>query len=177
MAQDVRSHPEAPDLEQIQNLVLEPIPVDEIRRRRENGEVLVEDIVNEREDLDVRAPMTEAPGEPADYDIGDGLYRLVQLFGTPQFPEYVAGEDITDRHETTFKYLFRATVEDDVDELPDEWLMTIQDWRVELGVSVCEWREDDEEFTADPKIALTSLALGQNVTNNPVRCDYEEIWY
>lgn len=177
MVQDVRSHPDAPDLEQLQNLVLEPVSQDEIRRRRENGEVLVEDIVNEREDLDVRAPMTDEPGGAADGDVGTALYRLVQLFGTPPFPEYMAGEDISDRYETTYKYLFHAKVEDDVDELPDEWLVTIMDWRVEVGVAVCEWRDADEEFTADSKVALTSMALAQNVTNEPIRCDYKEMWY
>lgn len=177
MVQDVRSHPDAPDFERIQNLTLEPISQDEIRRRRENGEVLVEDLVNEREDLDVRAPMSDGPGEPVDGDVGTAMYRLTQLFGTPPFPEYMAGEDISDRHEVTYKYLFTAKVEDDVEELPDEWLMTITDWHVEIGVSVCEWRDEDEEFTADPKIALTSMALAQNVTSEPIRCDYKDIWY
>lgn len=178
MPKDVRTHPEAPDLEQLQNLVLEPIPADEIRRRREAGEVLAEDVINDREDLDVRAPMSDAPGEEVTGDVGTALYRLVQLFGTPPFPEYVAGEDISDRYETTYKYLFRARVEDDVEELPDEWLMTIRDWKVEVGVGVAEWRESgDEEFTADSKVALTSMALGQNVTSQPIRCDFKEMWY
>lgn len=177
MPQDIRTHPDAPDLEQLQNLTLEPVPADEIERRRDEGQVLVEDLVNDREDLDVRAPMSDAPGEEVTGDVGLALYRLVQLFGTPQFPEYTAGEDISDRYETTFKYLFRARVEDDVEEVPDEWLMTIRDWKVRVGVGVAEWREDDEEFTADSKVALTSLALGHNVTNEAVRCDFEDILY
>lgn len=177
MPRDVRSHPDAPDLEQLQNVLLEPITREEIERRREEGEVLVEDLVNERDDLDVRAPMSDEPGEPVDGDVGTAMYRLTQLFGTPQFPEYVAGEDISDRVETTYKYLFRASVEDDVADLPDEWLMTIQDWRVEVGVAVCEWREADEEFTADETVALTAMALAQNVTSEPIQCDYKDIWY
>ncbi|WP_158057448.1 hypothetical protein [Halorussus halophilus] len=177
MPTDVRNHPDAPDFEQLQNVVLDPVTQEEIQRRRHDGEVLVEDVVNERDDLDVRAPVSNEPGEPIDGDVGTVLYRLVQLFGTPQFPEYMAGEDISDRHETTYKYLFRARVEDDSDELPDEWLMTIQDWRVELGVSVAEWRDSDESFTADSTTALTSLTLAQNVTASAVECDYEDIWY
>lgn len=178
MTRDVREHPDAPDLERLQNLVLEPIAQSEIRRRREEGEVLVEDLVNEREDLDVRAPMSDGPGEPVDGDVGTALYRLVQLFGTPTFPEYGAGEDISDRGETTYKYLFRVTVEDDVEDLPDEWLVTIQDWRIEVGVGICEWREDDdEEFTADSTVALASMALVQNITTEPVQCEFEDIWY
>lgn len=177
MPQDVRSHPDAPDLEQLQNLVLEPIPADEIASRRADDEVLLEDVINEREDLDVHAPMSDEPGEPVKGDVGTGLYRLVQLFGTPQFPEYVAGEDISDRRETTYKYLFRARVEDDVEELPDEWLMTIMDWKVRIGVGVAKWGDDDEEFTADSKVALASMALAQNVTSEAIRCDFKDIWY
>ncbi|WP_135851373.1 hypothetical protein [Halorussus salinus] len=177
MPTDVRNHPDAPDLEKLRNLVLEPVSQDEIRRRREDGEVLVEDVINEREDLDVRAPMSDEPGEPVEGDVGTALYRLVQLFGTPPFPEYVAGEDISDRHETTYKYLFRATLEDEVEELPDEWLLTLCDWRLELGVGVCEWRDEETDFTADATVGVTSMALAQNVTTEPVECDYKDIWY
>jgi len=177
MPTDVRTHPDAPDLEQLQNLVLEPVSQDEIRRRRENGETLAEDLINDREDLDVRAPMSEEPGEPVDGDVGTALYRLVQLFGTPTFPEYMAGEDISDRRETTYKYLFRVELGDDVAGLPDEWLITVGDWKVEVGVGVCEWRDEESEFTADTQVALTSMALVQNVTAEPVECDYKDIWY
>ncbi|UPV73587.1 hypothetical protein M0R89_13690 [Halorussus limi] len=177
MPTDVRTHPDAPDLEKLQNLVLEPIPQEEIRRRRENGEVLAEDVVNDREDLDVRAPMSDGPGEPVEGDVGTALYRLVQLFGTPTFPEYMAGEDISDRRETTYKYLFRVELDDDVEDLPDEWLITVGDWKVEVGVGVCEWRDEKSEFTADPQVALTSMALAQNVTTEPVQCEFKDIWY
>ncbi|WP_276300711.1 hypothetical protein [Halorussus lipolyticus] len=174
---DVRSHPDTPDLEKLQNLVLEPVSQDEIRRRRDDGEVLVEDVVNQREDLDVRAPMSDEPGEPVEGDVGTALYRLTQLFGTPPFPEYMAGEDISDRYETTYKYLFHVQLEDDVADLPDEWLMTIRDWELEVGVGICEWRDEDDEFTADADVALTTMALAQNVTSQPVECDFKDIWY
>lgn len=177
MPQDVRSHPDAPDMDQLRNLVLEPVPRAEIERRRADGETLLEDVVNEREDLDVYAPMSEAPGEPTKGDVGTGLYRLVQLFGTPQFPEFMAGEDISDREKTTYKYLFRASVEDDVEELPDEWLMTIMDWKVRVGVGVATWASEDEDFTADSTVALTSMALAQNVTSEAIQCDFKDIWY
>lgn len=177
MPRDVRSHPDAPDLEQLRNLVLDPVSQDEIRRRRSEGEVLAEDVINEREDLDVYAPMSDDPGETAEGDVGTALYRLVQLFGTPPFPEDAAGEDVSDRRETTYAYLFRVRVEDDAAELPDEWLMTVRDWKLEVGVGVCEWREDGEAFEADPAVALTSMALAQNVTTEPVECEYEGIWY
>lgn len=179
MPRDVRNHPDAPDLGRLGDLVLEPVPQDEIRRRRADGEVLVEDVVNEREDLDVYAPMSDAPGETVDGDVGTALYRLVQLFGTPPFPEYVAGEDVSDRRETTYAYLFDVRVEDEATRLPDEWLMTVRDWKLEVGVGVCEWRDDGEAeaFEADPAVALTSMALAQNVTTEPVQCEYEDVWY
>jgi hypothetical protein len=103
---------------------------------------------------------------------------MVQLFGTPPFPEDMAGEDISDRRETTYAYLFEVRVDDEVESLPDEWLVTIRDWKLEVGVGVCEWREDgDDAFEADPQVALTSMALAQNVTTEPVECEFEDIWY
>lgn len=176
---DVRNHPDAPDFEELQDIVVEPIPPAEIEARRADGEVLVEDNVREREDLNVTAPLSEQPGEEVDDDAGVVLYRFTQLFGTPQVPEYHAGEDISWRTDETFKYLLRATHQGDPSEIPEEWLLTVHDSHVRLGASVAEWcdTEPESSFTADAKLALTTYALVQKIALQSVQCVYEDILY
>lgn len=181
MPTDITEHPEAPDLEELGDFVVEPVPLDEIRRRHDEGLALIEDNLVERDDLDVRIPLYRAADgrEKQQQDIGTYLYRYTQLFGSPQIPEYFAGEDISDRTNETFKYLFRVRNRDDPDgAVPEEWLLTVYDWKVGLGVSVAEWREDaDADVTAGTDQALTSLRLAHNIGSEPVRCEFEEVWY
>ncbi len=186
MPVDIREHPDAPDLERLADITVDPVPRAEIERRRENGATLVEDKLRERADLDIRLELNDDPGEAFDDDVGTVLYRYCQLFGSPQFPEYQAGEDISNRDDEVFKYLLRAKVEGDPDDLPEEWLFTVYDWRVELGASIAEWREDGDgsarpttsgEFEADTDVALTTLQLVHNIGNEPVQCEYEDIWF
>jgi len=179
MSVEIRKHPDAPDPETLQDLVVEPVPVEEIEREREDGRVLVEDNVREREDLDVIAYLSPEPDGEDAVSIGVGLYRLVQLFGTPQLSEYHAGQDISWRTDETFKYLFRARCEeaDEDDELPEEWLFTVHDSHVRYAASVAEWRDDDEEFTADDSLALTTYALAQQLVVEPVEAVYEDILF
>ncbi|WP_440008758.1 hypothetical protein [Halomicrococcus sp. SG-WS-1] len=174
---DVRNHPDAPDRDALQDIVVEPVAREEIRSRRADGEVLVEDDVREREDLNVVAQLSGRPDASESENIGVALYRLVQLFGTPQFPEYEAGGDISWRTDDTFKYLLRATHRGDQAEIPDEWLMTVYDTHVRLGASVAEWRDEDASFTADAKLALTTFALAQRLAVDPVECVWEEVLY
>lgn len=184
MPVDIRNHPDAPDPELFREseVFVEPVPVDEIERKRENGLVLVEDNVRERDDLDVMAYISDDPSGSNAQSIGIGLYRLVQLFGTPQDPEYMAGEDISHRTDEVFKYLFRASLEDDArpsEEFPAEWLFTVHDSHVRLAASVAQWRDEDEdlEYTADDELALTTYALAQQLVVEPVHCVYEDVLY
>lgn len=178
MPEDITQHPDAPDLETLAELVIEPVPAEEIERRREAGEHLAEDNLREREDLDYTLTLNrQVRGHDTDQNIGTFLYRYVQLFGTPTFPEYRAGEDISWREDTTFKYLFEVSAPENP-ELPDEWLMTIFDWRVDLGVAVAEWREDsDASITADEAVAYASIRLAHNIGGEPVQCEFEDTWF
>ncbi|WP_227354755.1 hypothetical protein [Haladaptatus salinisoli] len=172
---DVRNHPDAPDFEELRDIVVEPVPRAEIETRRADGGVLVEDNVRERDDLNVVAYIgPETDGTEAEH-VGIPLYRLVQLFGTPQFPEFQAGEDIGWRTDETFKYLLRVKHKGTRGELPPKWLMTIHDSHVRFAASVAEWRDDDAEFTADSTLALTTYALAQQIVLEPVECVYEGI--
>ncbi|WP_115862322.1 hypothetical protein [Halorussus litoreus] len=179
MAVEIRKHPDAPDRETLQNLLVEPVSVEEIEREREDGRVLVEDNVRERDDLDVIAYLSPEPDGEDAVSVGVGLYRLVQLFGTPQISDYHAGEDISWRTDETFKYLFRARREeaDEDDDLPEEWLFTVHDSHVRYAASVAEWRDEDGQFTADDPLALTTYALAQQLVVEPVEAVYEDILF
>ncbi|EFW92797.1 hypothetical protein ZOD2009_08004 [Haladaptatus paucihalophilus DX253] len=170
---DIRNHPDAPDFEDLQDLLIEPVSRSEIEARRDDGDVLVEDNVREREDLNVVAYLSGDPDAAETDNIGVPLYRLVQLFGAPQLPELQAGEDISGRTDATFKYLFRVTHKRTPGELPTEWLMTIHDSHVRFAASVAEWRDAETEFTADSKLALTTYALALELVLEPVECVYE----
>ncbi len=174
---DIREHPDAPDLERIQELTVEPIPIEEVRKRRENGETLVRDNLLDRDDLDVRLPLSDDPAEDETENVGVALYRLVQLFGTPNLPEYLAGADISWRDDDVFGYLFRVMADQEGEELPDEWLIVVHDYHVRIGASVVEWRDGEGDLTAETKTALTSLHLAHNLANEPVRCEFEEVWF
>ena len=179
MPVDIRNHPDAPSLEELREFTLVPVPRDEMEARFADGEDLREhDLREERNDVYVDLnPNPEKPG--TNLDIGMVLYRLVQLFGTPQVPGYEAGEDVSDRTDTTFKYLLRLIREGDVDgSLPDEWLITVYDRRVDLGVGLAAWSGDDRdpgEYGDD--VALVTLALATNVVTEPVTCAYKDKWY
>lgn len=178
MPTDITEHPEAPDLETLGEFVVEPVRRDEIERRRESGQTLIEENLVERDDLDVHVGLDrQSSGREHVQDIGNYLYRYTQLFGAPQFPEYLAGEDISWRTNETFKYLLRISAPEGSD-LPDDWLVTVFDWKVRLGVAVAEWREEeDAALDVDRDHALASLKLVHNVGSERVRCEYEDVWY
>jgi hypothetical protein len=180
MPVDIRDHPECPPVEELQDLTLVPVDPAEIESRLDDGEQLQElNVLEERDDLLVN--LTQDPlEEGVNTDIGDALYRLVQLFGTPQMPGFAAGTDIGHREDTTFKYLFRVVSENDVSdrELPDEWLVTAFDYKVGLGVGLATWESDEldpEEYAND--VNLVSVALLTNVTTEPVECEFKDKWY
>jgi hypothetical protein len=179
MVVDIRDHPDAPSLEELREFTLVPVARDEIEARRADGEELRElNLREERNDVYVELePDPDGPG--GSLDIGMVLYRLVQLFGTPQVPGFEAGADVSDREDTTFEYLFRLIREGDGEgSLPDEWLVTVFDTHVDLGVGLAGWSGDGvdpSEYGDD--VALVSLALVTNVVTEPVTCAYEDKWY
>lgn len=179
MPVDIRDHPDAPSIEELREFTLVPVAREEIETRVGEGEELRE--LNLREERnDVYVQLNSDPDEPgSSLDIGMVLYRLVQLFGTPQVPGFEAGGDVSDRDDTTFKYLFRLIREGDIEgALPEEWLVTVFDNHVDLGVALAGWSGDGvdpSEYGDD--VVLVSLALATNVVTEPVTCAYEDKWY
>lgn len=181
MAYEVLDHPEAPSLEEMGEFVVEPVAPDVIRDNRENeGLALVETNLLEHPDIDAYIELGD-PNAPAN-DIGTVLYRLVQIFGTPQLPEYAAGRDISWRSDDTFKYLLRvrrgATEDSPADQADGQWLVTVFDHHVRVGVGLAEWREDPTaELSVDPAEAIPILAVIANGVREPVACEYDDAWY
>lgn len=176
---EIREHPDAPDFEELQEFSMEPVPPAEIARHRERGDVLVEYSLREHPELQATIDLDQTPlGPTSGQDVGTALYRLIQLFGTPNVETYPAGTDLREREDATFKYLFEV-VHGDPEAPEDEWLVTVHDWHVQLGASLAAWREDPEADPPEPPVedAIVLLALVRNVAGEPVPCEYEEVWY
>jgi len=172
---DITDHPDFPAASELSEFLVEPVPDDRIERERADGKVLVETNLRELDELDSYVELNPDPMGEHGGDVGTALYRLTQLFGTPQFPEHRAGEDISNRTDTTFKYLFEVTRGD---ESGDRWLVTVFDWHVQLGVGVAAWQESrDEPIAVEAETAVVLLALFSNVVTEPVSCAYEDVWY
>jgi len=171
---DIREHPDAPAPDELRQFIVEPVPPDEIQARRDAGEHLHEVNLLDHDAVDAYIEL-EGPAT-AEIDIGTVLYRLVQLFGTPPFPEFQAGTDISWREDTTFKYLLEARPADDPDDAGQ--LFTVHDWRVHLGVSHAAWAtEPAGDLAIDPTEAITTLALVSNIVTEPVECEYGGKWF
>lgn len=182
MPVDIRDHPDAPPVEELRGFTLVPVARETIERRREDGEELREVNLREsRDDVTVELEPDPVSTDRTD-DVGTALYRLVQLFGTPQVPGFEAGSDVSWREDTTYKYLFRLTRQPDgaTDDrtLPEEWLVTVFDWHLELGVGLAGWSGDGvDPADYDDAVGLVTLALVTNVVTESVECEYEGIWY
>lgn len=165
---EIRDHPDAPDFAELGEFVVEPVAPDEIRERRDAGDELHEENLLEADGVDAYVHLDPDPMEPTrSLDIGIALYRLVQLFGTPQFPEYMAGNDISWREDEVFKFLLEVTRE----EADDRWLITVHDYKVSLGVSLAAWNAAPD---VDTEEAVALLSLVTNVVDHAVECEYAD---
>ncbi|UIO98459.1 hypothetical protein Hbl1158_07750 [Halobaculum sp. CBA1158] len=179
MIHDIRDHPDAPSIEELREFTLVPVAREEIVDRRADGEELSEVNVREARD-DVHVELEPDPTDRGSHDdIGTALYRLVQLFGTPNVPDYDAGSDLSEREDTTFKYLLRVVNESEEENrsLPDEWLVTVYDYHVELGVGLAGWSDGTDPAEYDGGVQIVSLALVTNVVGEPLQCVYKDKWY
>lgn len=125
-----------------------------------------------------------------DTDTGLVLYRLVQLFGTPNVPGFEAGADQPDREATTWRYLFELTHAPE-DGPVEEYLLSIHDRRTDVSVGLAGWREADadeerlpepvEESDAvavpdDEELLVGIVQLALNVIEEPVPATYKDLW-
>lgn len=90
-------------------------------------------------------------GLAPDADTSIALYRLVQMFGTPNVPGLEAGADQPTRERTTWQYLFRVTYAPD-EAPPEELLVSVYDDRTNLSVGLSEWvdRSSTDRVALEP---------------------------
>lgn len=165
--------------ERLERFELTPVAPAEVDRRLDAGERLVT----------VDVPSQLGRKLVLDTETGVALYRLVQLFGTPNVPGLEAGADQPEREQVTWRYLFELTY-DDPDGGQRHHLVSLYDYRTDVSVglsafvpgdgrAVPEPAEtpldsvpvpDDEQFRKD----LLQLAL--NVVEEPVPATFKELW-
>lgn len=138
-----------------ERFTVEPVPPGAIRERIDNGDVLATTDVPDYLDRPIAC----------DADTSIALYRLVQLFGTPNVPGLEAGADQPIRHERTWQYLFRVVYRPEAEDgsrppvgtEDREYLLSVYDFRTNLSVGISEWvgpeggpRNGVEEPSAEP---------------------------
>lgn len=136
-----------------QTLTLEPVAPGDIEDHAAAGETLVT--------MDIPGHLQRGLAPDADTSIA--LYRLVQLFGTPNVPGLEAGADQPGRERTTWQYLFRATHTPDDEEAPDrELLVSVYDDRTNISVGLSEWHDlDDDPERVAPEPTDDPLPSGE----------------
>lgn len=89
----------------------------------------------------------------AGVETGTALYRLVQLFGTPNVPGVTAGASQRERETTTWQYLFQVTFDREgeeapimnVENAPEEFLLSVYDYKTNVSTGLSAWHSVDEE--------------------------------
>lgn len=128
------------EIAQLQEFHVEPVSPARIAERREDGETLVT----------VDVPSYLGPRLDVDVDTSIVLYRLVQLFGTPNVPGLEAGADQPDRETRTWQYLLDARYEPEEGE---GWqrLLSVYDHKTNVSVGMSAWTDADESTFPFPE--------------------------
>lgn len=163
---------------------LSPVDPEEIDERVASGAVL--------ETLDLPSHLNrQLIVEP---ETGVALYRLVQLFGTPNVRCWTAGGEMPERGATTWLYLFEVVYRP-ADGADRTFLLSVYDDRTNVSAGLSCWSEGasgsdadaapvgtpgetvpegveppDEEFCE----GLVQLVL--NLLEEPVPATYKELW-
>lgn len=183
-------------LEWFERFTVTPVSPDVVMEHRTAGQTL--------ETLDIPAHLDRQLVVEA--DPGTVLYRLVQLFGTPNVPDFEAGGVSHERSVTTWQYLFDVTYDppdDDNSEredAPTSLLLSVYDYKTDVSTGLSEWipedngddRDDgDETGVLDPieSAGCASLAsipddaflegvvqLVLNMTEEPVQATHKQLW-
>lgn len=174
-----------------EQFTLRPVPPDEIRTRDEAGETLAV--------LDIPSYLSRSLASSV--DTGTALYRLVQLFGTPNVPGLEAGAHQPERSTMTWQYLLRAEYrpeegdDDDGPPLPEEaaeFLLSVYDFKTNLSVGIAGWTsgEGREPGAAaapsgtlpagmelpDERFLVPAAQLVLSMVEEPVAATYKELW-
>jgi len=140
------------------------LPQDHYRYTPERASTLAEQLtlgpvaptaIRERIDDGERLATTDIPtylGKPiaTNTDASIALYRLIQLFGTPNVPGLEAGAPQPMREKTTWQYLFEVEYDPGEDPLVEgmaagEYLVSVYDYKTNLSVGLASWYRPDED--------------------------------
>lgn len=167
-----------------QRFTLRPTPPDEINDRLRGGEAI--------ETTDI--PSYLGHKATTECETGVALYRLVQLWGTPNVPGMTAGAMAFERGRTTWQFLFDVDYErrpSDDEAVPESFLLSVYDYKTDVSAGLTGFGETDEghgtvyepseavvpSVTPPPESFLEGvMALTLNMVDEAVPATYKELW-
>lgn len=167
-----------------QRFTLQPTAPSEIAGRLRGGEAI--------ETTDI--PSYLGPKAQTECETGVALYRLVQLWGTPNVPGLTAGAMELERDRRTWQYLFDVDYEprpEDVEAVPKSFRLSVYDYKTDVSAglsgfgptgndigAVHEPSEDVVESVSVPPDDFLEgvMALALNMVDQPVPATYKELW-
>lgn len=170
------------EAEEFERFTLEPVAPETVREELDEGALAVVDV-----------PEYLGRKLVVECETAVGLYRLIQLFGTPNVPGMEAGREELDRDTTTWQYLFRVSYDHEIDEdAPSEFLLSVYDYKTDVSVGISEWVASDEAGTVHgpigdaavhPEVSMpnddfleTVVQLVLNMVEEPVPASYQDLW-
>ncbi|MFB6360547.1 MAG: hypothetical protein ABEH59_04425 [Halobacteriales archaeon] len=171
-------------LDWFQRFSLTPTPPGEINEALADGAAL--------ETMDI--PSYLGPPAQTDCDTGVALYRLVQLWGTPNAPGMTAGAVQLERDRTTWQYLFDVEYErraSDDDEVPGSFRLSVYDYETDVSAGLWGFSPTDDgngtvREPAESTVPAVSpppddflegvVSLTLNMVDEAVPATYKELW-
>lgn len=129
-----------------------------------------------------------------DCETGVALYRLVELWGTPNVPGMTAGAMELERDRRTWQYLFDVDYDprpEDGEAVPDSFRLSVYDYKTDVsaglsgfgptGNDVGAVHEPSEDVVAPVSVPPDEflegvMALALNMVDQPVPATYKELW-
>lgn len=166
-------------LEWFERFDMRPVDPSTIEDRVDGGQVL----------RTVDLPQSLNRGLVVEPSTGMAMYRLTQLFGTPNIDVWAAGSEMAERDVSTWQYLFDVVFSAEDGE-EQQLLLSIYDYKTDVSVGLSRWDESDgdrpvpaptesaptelELPDAEFREGLVQLAL--NVLEEPVPATHEDLW-
>lgn len=166
--------------EWFQRFDLQPTAPGEINDRLQAGEAI--------ETMDI--PGYLGPPARTECETGVALYRLVQLWGTPNVPGMTAGAIQLERDRTTWQYLFDVDYEPRPadDDVPESFRVSVYDHKTDVSAGLAGFGEGEpfvKAPTGDPVPSVSPpsdaflegvMALVLNMVDEAVPATYKERW-
>lgn len=167
-----------------QRFSLTPTSPSEINERLADGQAL--------ETMDIPSYLSERAR--TDCETGVALYRLVQLWGTPNVPGRTAGAMAFERDRTTWQYLFDVEYdrrEEDDSAVPASFRLSVYDYKTGVSVGLSgfgepeegDWDVEEPREAAVPSVTPPSddflegiVGLALNMVDEAVPATYKELW-